>query len=149
MILREGTRDDWNFVNELGRRTLRSSATREASDAGLETSFTRLIDFALSQSYVLLVAEEAQRRIGFLILLDALPDEVSLEPQGFIAYMAVEPDAIRRGVGTALIEAAENEARRRGLPYISLMVTESNLPAMRLYERAGYETERRLLCKRL
>ncbi len=149
MIVREGAREDWRFVSELGRRTLRSSATRNASDEALETGLTRLIDFALSQSHVLLVAEEAERPLGFLVLLDALPDEVSLEPQAFIAYMAVEPEATRRGVGTMLIEAAEDEARRRGLPYISLMVTQSNLPAMRLYERAGYETERRLLCKRL
>lgn len=149
MTVREGVRDDWRFVDELGRRTLRASATRDASDAALETAFGRLVDYLLSQSHVLLIAEDEGGRIGFLVLLDALPDEVSLEPQAFIAYMAVEPGLTRRGVGGALIRAAEDEARRRRLPYISLMVTESNLPAMRLYDRAGYTTERRLLCKRL
>ena len=149
MTVREGARDDWHFVEELGRRTLQSSATRGASRAALETGFTRLVDFALSQSHVLLIAEDEGRPAGFLILLDAIPDEVSLEPQAFIAFMAVEPAATRRGVGTALLQAAEDEARRHGLPYISMMVTESNLPARRLYERAGFETERRLLCKQL
>jgi ribosomal protein S18 acetylase RimI-like enzyme len=32
---------------------------------------------------------------------------------------------------------------------MALMVTEENAAARRLYERAGYRTERRLLCKAL
>ena len=89
------------------------------------------------------------RRVGFLLLLDELPDEVTLLPQGFVAYMAVEPDARREGVGAALLAAAEDEARRRKLPYMALMVTEENESARRLYDLAGYRTERRLLCKPL
>ena len=82
-------------------------------------------------------------------MLDDLPDEVTLLPQAFVAYMAVEPGVRRDGVGTALLAAAEDEARRRGLPYMALMVTEENAAARRLYERGGYRTERRLLCKPL
>ncbi len=63
--------------------------------------------------------------------------------------MAVEPALQRRGVGRALLQAAEGEAKRRGLPYMTLMVTEENVAARSLYERGGYVTERRLLCKPL
>jgi len=80
-------------------------------------------------------------------MLDTLPDEVTRMPQGFIAYMAVEPELRERGAGARLLEAAEREARKRGLPYVALMVTEENAAARALYERAGYLTERRLLCK--
>jgi GNAT superfamily N-acetyltransferase len=69
--------------------------------------------------------------------------------QGFVAYMAVEPAWQGTGVGTALLAAAEDEAKRRGLQFMALMVTEENEPGRRLYERAGYRTERRLLCKPL
>ena len=55
----------------------------------------------------------------------------------------------RGGVGSALLERAEDEARKRGAPYMALMVTEENAAARALYERAGYLTERRLLCKAL
>jgi ribosomal protein S18 acetylase RimI-like enzyme len=98
---------------------------------------------------VTLIAERGGERVGFLLLLDQLPDEVTLRPQAFVAYMAVEPCARGTGVGAALLAAAENEARRRLLPYMALMVTEENEAARRLYERAGYRTERRLLCKPL
>ena len=82
-------------------------------------------------------------------MLDTLDDEVSGLPQGFIAYMAVEPSARRTGVARALLAAAEARARERGLPHIALMVTEDNAPARELYAQAGYRTERRLLCKTL
>lgn len=149
VTVRRGERGDWSFVEDLGTRTLDSSRVRGASDADLRAGFSRLLDAVASQSHALLVVEIDDRPAGFLVLLDALPDEVTLQPQAFIAFMAVEPEWRRRGAGTALLSAAEDEAKRRGLPYISLMVTESNAPAMRLYERAGYLTERRLLCKPL
>ena len=42
------------------------------------------------------------------------------------------------GVGTALIAAVEEEARRRGLNRVNLEVGETNGDASRLYERLGY-----------
>jgi len=82
-------------------------------------------------------------------MLNDLPDEVTGMPQGFIAYMAVEPEARRHGVGRQLLLAAEEQARARGLPVVALMVTEDNVAARELYAQAGYRTERRLLCKTL
>jgi ribosomal protein S18 acetylase RimI-like enzyme len=107
------------------------------------------LDFIFAQSHVTLIAHERDKRLGFLLLLDSLPDEVTMSPQAFIAYMAVEPEARRRGIGRALLNAAEQSARERGLPTISMMVTESNVPALELYTSSGYGTERRLLCKPL
>lgn len=104
----------------------------------------------MERSYVLLIAEnELDGRAGFLLMLDDLPDEVTSLPQGFIAYMAVEPDARRGGVARQLLAAAEDAARARGLGHVALMVTEDNAAARELYAQAGYATERRLLCKRL
>jgi ribosomal protein S18 acetylase RimI-like enzyme len=142
---------DRAFVKALGRRCVMASVAtiRPTSEANAREAFDRLCEIVESQSHAALIARRGGERVGFLLLLDELPDEVTLLPQGFVAYMAVEPGAQRTGVGAALLAAAENEARRRGLPYISLMVTEENEPARRLYERAGFRTERRLLCKPL
>ena len=76
-----------------------------------------------------------------------LPDEVTLATQAFLAYMAVEPARWRRGVGTALLGAAEDAVRARGISHVSLMVTEENASAIALYERAAFATERRLMTK--
>jgi ribosomal protein S18 acetylase RimI-like enzyme len=142
---------DRAFVKALGRRCALTSvaSSRPASEAKARAAFDRLCEIVESQSHVTLIARRNGERVGFLLLLDELPDEVTLLPQGFVAYMAVEPNSRRDGVGAALLAAAEDEARRRRLPYMSLMVTEENEPARRLYERGGYQTERRLLCKTL
>lgn len=142
---------DGQFVRSLGRRSAISSVgeLRRATEAAAAVAFERLCDLVESQSHIAFIAHEGDTRVGFLLLLDELPDEVTMMDQGFVAYMAVEPQWRNAGVGSALLAAAEDEARRRGLPYVALMVTEENDEARRLYQRAGYRTERRLLCKLL
>ncbi len=46
-----------------------------------------------------------------------------------------------KGIGTSLIAAVENEARRRGLRGVHLEVAVNNASAVRLYERLGYESQ--------
>ena len=152
IALRRGTAADRAFVRDLGRRTSIDSvsAARSAPLAIVEANFDRLADYAFDSSHELVIAEsELDGPLGFALMLDALPDEVSGLAQGFIAYMAVEPDARRRGIANALLAAAEAAARERRLPHVALMVTEDNTAARELYAAAGYVTERRLLCKTL
>ncbi|MGP6159283.1 MAG: GNAT family N-acetyltransferase [Vulcanimicrobiaceae bacterium] len=137
---------------DLGRRTIGDSLSslRPVPGGAVAASYERLVDFALSQSYVLLIAENAvDGPLGFILLLDRLPDEVTGMPQAFVAYMAVEPDARRHGIGASLLRAAEDVARENGLAHLALMVTEENEAARELYAQAGFTTERRLLCKPL
>jgi putative acetyltransferase len=149
--VRPGTSADRAFVTDLGQRTVMDSvaAFRPAPERQVFHALDRLYESVAKQSHVTLVAEYDGERAGFAMFLDDLPDEVTALPQGFIAYMAVEPQLRERGVGSALLAAAENEARRRGLPYMSLMVTEDNEAALALYARRGYLTERRLMSKAL
>ncbi len=142
---------DREYVAELAARTVASSvpAFRQVPEAVVLAALDRLLESVDAHSHAALVAEYDGRRAGFALLIDDMPDEVTSMPQGFIAYMAVEPALRRHGVGSALLAAAEDEARRRGLPYMGLMVTEDNAAARALYERAGYFTERRLLCRPL
>ena len=149
--IRAGTPRDVAWMIELGRRTLGDSVSglREAEPARIAESFDRLIEFALAQSHVLLVAEDTLQPLGYILFLDAMPDEVTGSAQAFVVYVAVEPEARRRGIGRALFTAAEAAARDRGLPYLTFMVTEENLAARELYAQLGYATERRQLCKRL
>jgi ribosomal protein S18 acetylase RimI-like enzyme len=142
---------DREFIERLGKRTVMDSVpfARRPNPLSVLANYDRLLEIVEGQSHIGLIAEEDGTRAGFLLMLDGMPDEVTGEPQAFIAYMAVEPSSRGKGIGRALLAAAEDEARRRGLPYISLMVTEDNAAARAIYERAGYVTERRLLCKPL
>ena len=151
VLVREGRPADRAFVADLGRRTIADSVApfRHFNPALVDASFEGLLEFVYSQPHVLLIADSGERSVGFALLLTAMPDEVTRMPQGFVAYMAVEPSSRGSGIAKQLLGAAEEEARRQGLPYMGLMVTEENAAARALYERSGYLTERRLLCKPL
>jgi ribosomal protein S18 acetylase RimI-like enzyme len=149
VAVRRGTRDDREFVRALASSTATSSvsATRVAKYDDVVASTARLVEFVFKRKHDVLIAEENGERIGFLLLLYDVPDEVTLTDQAFVAYTAVEPHARGRGAGRALLDAAEALARAAGLRYVSLMVTEDNLPARSLYDGAGFLTERRMMTK--
>ena len=151
LSIRTATAKDQAFIESLGKKTVMDSvsALRHPIVEEVVENFGRLLRVVDRREHKTLVAEVDGEPVGFLIMLDSLPDEVTGGDQAFIAYMAVEREHRGGGVGAALLREAEDEARAMGAPYISLMVTEENEPARALYERAGYLTERRLLCKML
>ncbi|MDH3733183.1 MAG: ribosomal protein S18-alanine N-acetyltransferase [Gemmatimonadota bacterium] len=64
-------------------------------------------------------------------------------PEGELGDLAVRAEGRRRGVGSALVEAALSEAARRASQEVYLEVRESNLAARNLYERHGFEVVNR------
>ena len=67
-----------------------------------------------------------------LILARAAADEAE------VLTLAVAPPSRRQGLGTALLEAAKSEARRRGAAALFLEVSTRNADARRLYARTGF-----------
>ena len=143
-----GTRDR-EYVLDLGRRVAATSVStiRPAPQALVEMAYERLLGYIYGHRFDLLIAADASGPLGFLLLLRDMPDEVTATEQAFVAYMAVEPSARRQGIGTALLRGAEDLARAEGLGFLSLMVTEDNVGARKLYEGLGLQTERRMMTK--
>lgn len=61
--------------------------------------------------------------------------------RGWVYYLAVHPDAQRKGAGRALMAAAERWLTARDCPKIQLMVRSSNAQALGFYERTGYAAQ--------
>jgi ribosomal protein S18 acetylase RimI-like enzyme len=102
-----------------------------------------------------LVAEHAGRVVGMVHSYPMAPCEPGaaqeacdpvlapyseLEDYGslYISAVALYPEHRGRGIGTRLLEAARERARRLGLPRLSLICVEANRGAMALYERLGF-----------
>ena len=86
-----------------------------------------------------LLAVRAGQPVG-IVRIDREADE----PGVFGVYsMWVAPEVRRRGVGLQLLAAAEEWIRSVGGREARLNVVESELPATRLYERAGYRLDGR------
>ena len=61
--------------------------------------------------------------------------------RGWIYYLAVNPDARRRGLGRQMMAAAEAWLAARGAPKIQLMVREENAAVAAFYGRLGYQLQ--------
>lgn len=91
-----------------------------------------------------LVAEADGRVVGMVELWLKRPrdPESAREPRVKVDLgLAVAPDWRGKGVGTALMRAAEDWARARGAERMVLDLDVHNAGAQRLYERLGYEVE--------
>ncbi|MFN8641029.1 MAG: GNAT family acetyltransferase [Candidatus Binatia bacterium] len=64
--------------------------------------------------------------------------------RGWIYHLAVAPALRRRGVGRALMRAAEDRLRARGCPKVNLQVLSDNRAVVAFYEALGYAVEPRI-----
>ena len=58
--------------------------------------------------------------------------------RGWINYLAVDPARRRRGLGRAMMAAAEQRLREAGCPKINLQVRSANTGVIAFYERIGF-----------
>ena len=87
------------------------------------------------------VAEDADGELSGLVMVTLRPELLSHEPSAHIEALAVAQSAEGAGLGSALIDAAEAEARARGAESMTLHVFECNGRARAVYERRGYYGE--------
>jgi ribosomal protein S18 acetylase RimI-like enzyme len=80
---------------------------------------------------------EADGAIAGLLVLVVYPGYLLIE------NIAVQPSAQRRGIGTRLLELAEDEARAHGLGEIRLYTNEGMTENLAFYPRHGYRETRR------
>jgi ribosomal protein S18 acetylase RimI-like enzyme len=66
-----------------------------------------------------------------------------------IQFLYVMPSHRNQGIGTALVDYAEEWAKEEGFEQITLRVFVNNLPAMKLYRKLGFEDESITMTKRL
>jgi len=79
-------------------------------------------------------ADKEHAAVAGYILVRFLTDEMH------IMKLAVAPAWRKRGMAAALLEAAQQEALRRGAVVVLLEVRPSNRAAIRFYRKAGFQT---------
>jgi GNAT superfamily N-acetyltransferase len=96
---------------------------------------------------VFVAVDEEGRRMGFASVADET--HFTGEVQAYIGELVVHPAAEGTGVGTALVSACEQWARRRGHRILSLSTGSANSRALALYRHLGFADEDVKLVKRL
>ncbi|WP_299726490.1 GNAT family N-acetyltransferase [uncultured Tateyamaria sp.] len=125
----------------------------DGSRAGLGLIMAEDGDFSYTNGFI---AERDGTELGGLIgnVLPPTPQPISTDvPEVFVGvealaqlvpghwyinFMAALPDFRRQGVGTALLNEAEKQARGCSCPGLALIVAASNENAIRVYQKAGY-----------
>lgn len=106
-------------------------------DAYLEQVHARCREFAGT----ILVAEAAGEVVGVALVLARVPFEGLDEPPGeyaIVADLVVRDGYRRRGIGAALLGAAERHARAAGAAELRIGVLTGNHAARELYVRQGF-----------
>jgi ribosomal protein S18 acetylase RimI-like enzyme len=112
----------------------------------VERQFAELLpDGLATEGQLLFAGEVAGEAVGFLWI--SLP--TADRPQAWILEISVDEPHRRRGYGRALMLAAEDELRARGVTRLGLNVFGHNPGALRLYESLGFETTSRQMSKAL
>jgi ribosomal protein S18 acetylase RimI-like enzyme len=135
VLVREITADDWELM-----RDVRLAALAEAPSA-FGSTYAREADFTeerwrgrISERSVTFFAHEERADAAPAGLVGVYVEGGDAE----LVSMWVRPSARGLGVGAALVEAAAAWAKTRDFGALFLWVTESNAPAVRLYERLGF-----------
>ena len=69
--------------------------------------------------------------LGISVILD----------EGYITNIAVFPEFRKKGIASKLLEFLFDFAKQKELSFVSLEVRESNMPAISLYKKFGFENE--------
>jgi GNAT superfamily N-acetyltransferase len=88
---------------------------------------------------------------GFICVVAAMPPAAPDDPatHAWVHDVFVRPEHRRQGVARALLTAAEQFARSRGVSELRLAVINRNVSARALYERTGFRDYVRVLTKPL
>jgi ribosomal protein S18 acetylase RimI-like enzyme len=61
--------------------------------------------------------------------------------RGWINYLAVHPDLMRRGIGKLMMDRAEYLLKEAGCPKVNLQVRSANQQVIEFYRNTGYEVD--------
>jgi ribosomal protein S18 acetylase RimI-like enzyme len=117
------------------------AAVRHAAQNWVQTS----IDTAAEPGHAFYVAIAGDRVVGVVGIREQ--PHFTGQTDAYVGELAVAPGMERRGIATALMNAAEAWAARRGLAFLTLHTGAANQPARSLYRRLGYHEEELLLTK--
>lgn len=128
--------DDWERLAEIRLRALRSDPEAFASSLAREEMFREQHwRMRLRSSPWWLATQQDSEAVGLACLIEE-PGSPSTDRH--VVALWVAPEARNRGVGAALLTAAEREAVAAGALTLSLWVREDNGAALHLYGTLGF-----------
>ncbi len=147
--LKSGGSSDRSLLVKYMRCTYQELYPQQQDFGHLQDTVNR---FFSPQTPLWLVTKVSQRgkseTVGCLWLGNAI-DQRSGASYAYILLIYVQPQHRCQGIGTVLIQQAENWAKARGDRQLGLQVFTDNQRALNLYRRQGFQTQSLLMIKPL
>ena len=115
-------------------------------DVNMDSFRSKLLKVLKTDRNSVKVAETGGEIIGYVFFE---VKEASTGPIGYINHVFVSEPYREQGIGTKLMEMAEDYLRSRGVRRARLTVTRTNKPSLKLCSRMGYREKRLILEKPL
>ena len=119
------------YISHHAQGDLKAVAEIESVSINPPWSYKAISDFAEYETNRILVAKISDIVVGY-ITYSVVLDEVQ------IANVAVHPDFRRQGIAEELLSHLDSLSKSSDMCIITLEVRQSNLPAIKLYEKCGY-----------
>ena len=156
-MIRKATIDDRSAIEQLIAQSVRGLSRDDYNERQIELSIRSVFgvdtDLILDDTYFVAVFEDeiigcggwSKRKTlygasSYASSRDAGELDPSTDAAKIRAFF-IAPDWARKGVGTAILEACETEARSFGFRRAEMMAT---LPGVKLYEVRGYRGDERV-----
>ena len=123
--IKSATKKDLNLISQIENSNILTNIISEQE----------IVEMHKNKSYKIFVAVFNDEIVGFVIL--QITDEIN------IVSIAVKKEYRNLGIGTKLIETAENFAKKNNIDTISLEVNEKNITAYLLYKKLGFKLRRK------
>jgi ribosomal protein S18 acetylase RimI-like enzyme len=111
-----------------------------AATPGTEKGYGSFLGTQLDEpNIIILVAERDGELVGYTYAGVEGTDYMALRgPAGVLYDIVVDAVHRRNGVGRMLLDATLEALKARGMPRVVLSTAERNVPAQRLFDRAGF-----------
>ena len=135
IVIRDGVSEDTPFLEKLYFETRRDEFAQLGWDENQLATFLKMQFMTQTQSYRMqfpdarnLIIEADGAAVGRLIETDDIR----------LVDIAVLPEFRNQGIGSFVLRRLLKEAKNKAKP-VNLQVLKTNIPAIRLYERFGFE----------
>lgn len=144
MTVRKAKKSDIDDIIRLADQLRKTEAILDKNlkdDAYLSDVYReRQLKYISSRNKIYLVLELDGKLIGYVNgYLVENNDVYYKEPVAYLDCLCIDKSVRKQGLGKKLLDEFINVAKKKGIKYVKLNAFESNIPAVNLYKKEGFE----------
>lgn len=141
MILREATEKDLPVLLAFEQGIVTAERPFNKTFIDGEIHYYDINSFITSKDALLLVAEENNEIIasGYALIKKSDKDYNNFKTYGYLGFMFVKPEHRGKGINQLILDQLITWSKDQGASEIRLDVYDKNEPAVKAYEKAGFE----------